>query len=69
MSETTSEPRLTGTEGPGAGVDSATVVMALPWVVVGLLPAAVVVEAGSSVLLALSAPSPLCWTVDQQTHQ
>lgn len=53
---------LTGTEGPGAGVDWVTVVMALPWVVV--VPAAAVVEA-ASVLLVPSSPSTVCWASDQ----
>lgn len=53
---------LTGTEGPGAGVDWVTVVMALPWVVV-VTPVAAVVEA-ASVLLASSAPSSDCWAAD-----
>lgn len=53
---------LTGTEGPGAGVDWVTVVMALPWVVV-VTPVAAVVEA-ASVLLASSAASSDCWAAD-----
>ena len=63
---------LTGTEGPGAGVDWVTVVMALPWGVVGVgvvaaaeaaaaaMPVAAVVEA-TSVLLVPSVPSSVCW--------
>lgn len=49
---------LTGTEGPGAGVDWVTVVMALPWVVV-TMPVAAVVEA-ASVLLVPSVASSVC---------
>ena len=52
---------LTGTEGPGAGVDWVTVVIARPWEALGGLdPAAAVVEAASE-LLAPSAPSSVCW--------
>lgn len=54
---------LTGTEGPGAGVDCVTVVMALPCVVVTRVAAAV--EEATSVLLVLSAPSSACWAADQ----
>lgn len=50
---------IEGTEGPGAGVDCVTVVMALPCVVV-TKPVAAVLEA-ASVLLAPSAPSSVCW--------
>lgn len=54
---------LTGTEGPGAGVDWVTVVMARPWLALGgLVPAAVVVEAAAaSELLVPSTPSSVCW--------
>lgn len=52
---------MEGTEGPGAGVDWVTVVMARPWLALGgLVPAAVVVEAASE-LLVPSAPSSVCW--------
>lgn len=55
---------LTGTEGPGAGVDWVTVVMALPWVVVTMAVAAVVEAA--SVLLVPSAPSSVCWAAGER---
>lgn len=56
---------LTGTEGPGAGVDCVTVVIALPWVVVAS-PLAAVVEA-TSALLVSSVPSSGCWAA--RTHK
>lgn len=55
---------LTGTEGPGAGVDWVTVVMALPWVVV-TRTAAAAVEDATSVLLVPSAPSSACWVAEK----
>lgn len=54
---------IEGTEGPGAGVDWVTVVMALPWEVV-TTPGAAVVGA-SSVLLVPSAPSSVCWAAER----
>ena len=59
---------LTGTEGPGVGVDCVTVVMALLWVVTLVESAAEEEEAAS----ALELPSPcvtssLCWAAGEET--
>lgn len=58
---------LTGTAGPGAGVDWVTVVMALLWVV--LTGPVVAVEEASSVLLVASVPSSVCWAADRNIQR
>lgn len=52
---------IDGTEGPGAGVDCVTVVIARPWVVLtGLVVAVAVVVGVSSALLVVVVPSSVC---------